>query len=169
MIRYRYVYIYIHIYPYLWHRSHRLVSDPGLRSTPLDAHRDGNVSPSSFRTNYDTEEELFQFMLHNSTLPGRTHDPAPLPYHNLTWSRIFNSFHRPLCLRQGATGDSVIISGFSWNTYFDRYLPVRYFTLSSVTLRYIPSFSNCLRYFPLVSADLPFFQRNHRYLLLNHR
>ena len=64
----------IYTFPYIWHRSLHLVSHPRLRSTPLDAHRDGSMSAPSFRKNYDTRDKLWPIMFQNATFPSKTHE-----------------------------------------------------------------------------------------------
>ena len=65
----------IYTFQYIWHRFLSLVSDPGLQSTPLDAHREVSMSAPSFRINCDTRDKLWPIMFQNLTFPSKTHDP----------------------------------------------------------------------------------------------
>ena len=66
--------MYTYTFPYICHRSLNLVSDAGLQSTPLDAHRGGSMSAPSLRKNYDTRDKLWPIMFQNAIFPSKTHD-----------------------------------------------------------------------------------------------
>ena len=62
-------------FPYVWHPFLHLVNDPGLQSTPLDAHREGSTSAPSFRKNYDMRDKLWPIRFHNTTLLAKPVTP----------------------------------------------------------------------------------------------
>ena len=69
------IYRYTYISPYIWYRSPHPVSHPGLHSTPLHAHRDGNVSAANSNKNCDTRVNLWPIICQNVIFYGKSVTP----------------------------------------------------------------------------------------------
>ena len=64
-------------FPHILQWSLHVVSHPGPQSTPLHAHRDGNMSPANVSKSYDMGVEVWPAMFQNVTLLDKIHDLFP--------------------------------------------------------------------------------------------